>query len=226
MAGRSALARDRLPQASAVKRRVGPRGKNCARCMERAIRRRLAPHVGNGRLWVVRRPLRDGRYATERFGRHGQRDGPGSRMLRPQKGGAILGPRGDQKGGRLWPAPVLPSVSYQPGDASCWEDSARRPDAASALRVCCGTRPAGWFCNAPAPFRVGSRRRRWTATTARSVAATASRVGWRARVRRVGRSRGKGPLTARPDRQAVGALSMIRPLLGQPSNVANPRGPT
>jgi hypothetical protein len=57
--------------------------------------------------------------------------------------------------GRLWSAPVLPSVNYQPGDAPCWEDSARRPDSASALRVCCGARPTGWFCNAAAPFRVG-----------------------------------------------------------------------
>jgi hypothetical protein len=47
--------------------------------------RRLAPKFGNGRLWVVRRPLREGRYATEWLGRRGQRDGPGSRMLRPQK---------------------------------------------------------------------------------------------------------------------------------------------
>jgi hypothetical protein len=37
----------------------------------------LAPDMGNGRLWVVRRPLRDGRYATQLLGRHGQRDGPG-----------------------------------------------------------------------------------------------------------------------------------------------------
>ena len=32
----------------------------------------LAPDMDNGRLWVVRRPLRDGRYATERLGATGK----------------------------------------------------------------------------------------------------------------------------------------------------------
>jgi hypothetical protein len=41
----------------------------------------------------------------------------------------------------------------------------------------------GWFYNASAPFGSCSRPRRWTARTARGVAATASRTGWRARVR-------------------------------------------
>jgi hypothetical protein len=44
---------------------------------------------------------------------------------------------------------------------------------ASALRVCCGTRSAGMVLQTRS--HVGSRRRRWTATTARGVAATASR---------------------------------------------------
>ena len=79
--------------------------------MDRAIRRRRAPDVGNGRLWVVRRPLRGGRYATERLGRHGQRDGPGSECCVRSKGGAIPGPLGRPEGGRLQPAPVLPSMS-------------------------------------------------------------------------------------------------------------------
>jgi hypothetical protein len=61
---------------------------------------------------------------------------------------------------------------------------------ASALRVGVGLTGPGWLYNASAPFGSGSRRRRWTATTARGVAATASRTGWRARVRRVGRSPG------------------------------------
>ena len=30
------------------------------------------PDMGNGRLWVVRRPLRNGRYATERLGATGK----------------------------------------------------------------------------------------------------------------------------------------------------------
>jgi hypothetical protein len=76
----------------------------------------------------------------------------------PQKGGAIRGPRGGQEGGRLWPAPVLPSVSYQPGDAPCWEDSARRPDSASALRVGVGlARPDG---SVTRPYRSGLGRTR------------------------------------------------------------------
>jgi hypothetical protein len=34
------------------------------------------PDMGNGRLWVVRRPLRDGRYATDRLGATGKGMGP------------------------------------------------------------------------------------------------------------------------------------------------------
>jgi hypothetical protein len=51
-------------------------------CSRRTIRRGLPQSVlGNGRLWVVRRPLREGRYVTERLGRHGQRDGTGGRSV-------------------------------------------------------------------------------------------------------------------------------------------------
>ena len=110
MAGRSACVEAQLSRASAAKRRAGPRRKDCPRCMERSIWRRRAPNVGNGRLWVVRRPLREGRYATERLGRHGQRDGPGSECCVRSKGGTIPGPLG-RPGGRLQPAPVLPSMS-------------------------------------------------------------------------------------------------------------------
>ena len=96
---------------------------------------------------------------------------------------------GAARRGALWPAPVLSSVNYQPSDAPCWEDSARRPDSASALRVGVGlARPDGSVTR-PDRSGLGSRCRRWTATTARGVAATGSRAGWRARVRRVAGSR-------------------------------------
>jgi hypothetical protein len=84
----------------------------------------------------------------------------------------------DAKRAKLWPSP---------DDAPSWEDSARRPNSASALRVGVGLAGPGWSYNASAPFGSCSRRRRWTAATARGVAATASRSGWRARVRRVRR---------------------------------------
>ncbi len=84
----------------------------------------------------------------------------------------------DAKRAKRWPSP---------DDAPSWEDSARRPNSASALRVGVGLAGPGWSYNASASFGSGSRRRRWTATTARGVAATASRTGWRTRVRRVRR---------------------------------------
>ena len=65
-----------------------PRRRDCGVEREaRAAGKRVGPSaaglpqgvLGNGRLWVVRRPLRMGRYATERLGRHGQRDGIGGR---------------------------------------------------------------------------------------------------------------------------------------------------
>ena len=144
-------------------------------------------------------------------GATGKGMGPAAECCLRQKVGAILGPSGRPEGERLWPAPVLPSVNYQPGDAPCWEDSARRPDSASALRVCCGTRPAGWFCNASAPSGFGSRCRGWTATPlVASLLPLAVRAGARAFAGLVGIR--KVTLTARPHRQGV--PSMIPPLLG------------
>ena len=75
----------------------------------------------------------------------------------------------------------------QPDGAPPWEESARRPNSARALRVGVGLAGPGQSYNASAPCGSGSRRRRWTATTARGVAATASRTGWRTRVGRVRR---------------------------------------
>jgi hypothetical protein len=73
--------------------------------------------LGNGRLWVVRRPLREGRYATERLGRHGQRDGTGGPSV----------PRG-RASGRLWgdiarfasPAKLCAPVSSSPAPPTVW----------------------------------------------------------------------------------------------------------
>jgi len=178
------------PQATDAKRRGGPRGKNCARWMERAIRRRPSARRGQrpplgGETTVARRTLCDRAARAPRAS-----DGPGECCVRRKEGPSVA-PLGRPEGGRLWPAPVLSSVSYQPGDAPCWEASARRPDSASALRVCCGTHRAGMVLTTRSYLRVGSYTRRWTAITARGVAATASRAGWRARVRRVGRESGK-----------------------------------
>jgi hypothetical protein len=142
-------------------------------------------------------------------GATGKGMGPAADCCVRRKGGAILGPSGRPEGGRLWPAPVLPSVSYQPGDAPCWEDSARRPDSASALRVCCGTRPAGWFCNASAPSGFGSRCRGWTATPlVASLLPLAVRAGAPAFAGLVGIR--KVTLTARPHGQAVGDPAAAR----------------
>jgi hypothetical protein len=158
-----------------------------------SARRGQRPPLG-GETTVARRTL-----CTERLGRHGQRDGPGSRLLRPQKGGAIRRPCATIRRGQPLARPGYPSLSGlppmvqpaattrvrsnrprtsrrgalppmkrvqgvqgmgtarrtkvacdakrakpwpSPGDAPSWEESAR-PDAASALRVGCGTRPAG-----------------------------------------------------------------------------------
>ena len=60
--------------------------------MERAIWRRRAPIVGNGRLWVVRRPLREGRYATERLGATGKGMGPAANAASAEKEGPSLAP--------------------------------------------------------------------------------------------------------------------------------------
>jgi hypothetical protein len=121
-----------LPRAPATKPRAGPRGKSCRVCMERAIRRRLAPDVGNGRLWVVRRPLRDGRYAPSGSGATGKgmgpaadccvrrKEGPSVALVRPSGGGnpwlalATLreraapdgSTRGDDEGQEQWPADI------------------------------------------------------------------------------------------------------------------------
>ena len=88
-------------------------------------------------------------------------------------------PLGAARRGALWPAPVLSSVSYEPGDAPCWEDSAHRPDSASA-RGCAGGDSPGRMGSVTRPHRSrsGCRCRRWTATTARGVAATGSRASY------------------------------------------------
>jgi hypothetical protein len=63
----------------------------------------------------------------------------------------------DAKGApRLWPSP---------GDAPSWEDSARRPDSASALRVGVGLTGRDGSTTRPHRSGSGSRCRRWTATT-------------------------------------------------------------
>jgi hypothetical protein len=87
MAGRSACVGTPPPRAPATKRGAGPRGRAVSVFMERAIRRRLAPDVGNGRLWVVRRPLRDGRYAPSGSGATDKGMGPAADCCVRRKGG-------------------------------------------------------------------------------------------------------------------------------------------
>ena len=172
-----------------------------------SARRGQRPPLG-GETTVARRTL-----CTERLGRHGQRDGPGSRLLRPQKGGAIRRPCATIRRGQPLARPGYPSLSGlppmvqraattrvrsnrprtsrrggvatnearsgrvqgmgtarrtkvacdakrakpwpSPGDAPSWEESARRPDSASALRVGVGLAWPDDSYNASAPFGVG-----------------------------------------------------------------------
>jgi hypothetical protein len=96
-----------------------------------------------------------------------------------------------------------------PGDAPSWEESARRPDSASALRVGVGLARPGGPTTHPPRSGFGSRRRRWTATPlVASLLPLAVRAGAPAFAGLAGIR--KGTLTARPDRQAVGVPSMSR----------------
>jgi hypothetical protein len=109
--------------------------RRCGTPMAGRRRRSGGECMGNGRLWVVRRPLRDGRYATRRLGRHGQKDGLAAECCARREGGAYQSPRSDPSGGgnpwlawRVRRGGATPWPS--PGDAPSWEDSARRPDSA------------------------------------------------------------------------------------------------
>ena len=72
-----------------------------------------------------------------------------------QKGGPSVAP-GAAGRGALWPAPVLPSVSYT-SRATRSVGRTRRAalDSASALRVCCGTHRAGMSLQRLRTVRVG-----------------------------------------------------------------------
>jgi len=66
-----------------------------------------ASDMGNGRLWVVRRPLRDGRYATERLGATGKGMGLAAECRVRRQQGAILGRWAARRGRASGRAPVL-----------------------------------------------------------------------------------------------------------------------
>ena len=203
--------------------------------------------MGNGRLWVVRRPLREDARRPGGLGATGKRMGRAAECCARREGGAIRRHWATHQEGATPGSPWLPLLERAAPDGSTrGDDEAQEQSPANiaswrlatneAFRGC--ARPAGQRSRAtrrsqafgPAratrrlgrtrraaliqrgpeggvwdspgrdgsttpPHRSGSgsRRRRWTATTARGVAATASRAGWRARVRRVRRESGMGP---------------------------------
>ena len=134
----------------------------------------------------------------------------------------VTGIRQRRKEGHPWPpgrpeggalaGPCAPLHElHQPGDAPCWEDSARRPGFSE--------RPEGVLWDSPGrdvsttpPHRSG---RVVDAADGPQSPLVASLLPLAVRAGALALAGvGRGPVTARPDPQAVGALSMILPLLG------------